>query len=472
MSSLSNVKSDSAHSALSKLPAEDQGKDVGIVRDQAKLIAFYLPQFHRITENSEWWGTGFTEWTNVAKGRPNFDGHYQPHIPRDFGFYDLSNVEVMREQAEYARLYGITGFCFHYYWFSGRRILEQPINNFLKSDIQIDFCFCWANENWTRTWDGDTKSVLLEQKYADGDEEYFIQALADAFNDPRYIRVNNKPMLIVYRAKEMPNPTASIARWRAETERLGFSGLHVVVVDFYDISDPSEVGADALVEFPPHKFNGPQNQPDNIPALSNASFTGGIVDYRKVVLQSALRPRPNFTLYRGIIPSWDNTARRQNNPTILVNATPSIYGAWLKFLRSYTRLNRPSPEENFIFINAWNEWGEGCHLEPDIRWGLGYLEETYRSAFFDGEKAQSSEKNGRVLDSAREELLLKMVEISTHDEVSKSISSIDYQKHEEVLRSYRPASNIVRLIAAKLTGWPILYTAAKQTYKICVRLVR
>ncbi|MDC0986221.1 glycoside hydrolase family 99-like domain-containing protein [Alphaproteobacteria bacterium] len=472
MPNTSNSSTSPTHIALSKLPEEDQKRDVGIARDEAKLIAFYLPQYHRIAENNEWWGPGFTEWTNVAKGRPNFEGHHQPHIPRDFGFYDLTNVEVMREQAEYARLYGITGFCFHYYWFSGRRILEGPINNFLKSDIQIDFCFCWANENWTRTWDGEDKNVLLEQKYAEGDEESFIQSLVDSFNDSRYIRVNGNPMLVVYRVKHIPDPTASIEKWRAEAVRLGFLGLHVVVVDFYDISDPSEVGADALVEFPPHKFNGPQNHPSNIPALSNPKFTGGIVDYQKVVLQSALRSKPNFTLYRGIIPSWDNTARRQDNPTILINATPSIYGAWLKFIRSYTRLNSPSADENFIFINAWNEWGEGCHLEPDIRWGLGYLEETYRSSFYDGGKWLSSENQEGPLEVAREELLQTMAEIAAYDVVSRPISPIAYQKDKEVLHSYRPASNMVRLISAKLTGWPFLHTVAKQTYKIFVRLIR
>ena len=461
-----------AHTALSRLPEDEQKKDVGIVRDQAKLIAFYLPQYHRIPDNSEWWGPGFTEWTNVAKGRPNFEGHYQPHIPRDLGFYDLRNVEVMREQAEYARQYGVGAFCFHYYWFSGRRILEKPINNFLASDIEIDFCFCWANENWTRTWSGDTKSVLLEQKYVDGDEECFIQSLAEAFNDPRYIRVNKRPMLVVYRAKEMPNPTASIARWRAEAVRLGFPGLHIAAVDFYDISDPSEVGADALVEFPPHKFNGPQNHPDILPALSNPKFTGGILDYQKVVLQSALRSKPNFTLYRGIIPGWDNTARRQDNPTILINSTPSIYGAWLKFLRSYTRLNSSSSEENFIFINAWNEWGEGCHLEPDIRWGLGYLEETYRSAFFPDEDSLTSANKEDYLAKAREALFKKLGEIMVNDVANGCINPINYQNQEELLRSYRPSSNIVRLIAAKLSGWPFLYNAAKWAYKTFVRLGR
>jgi lipopolysaccharide biosynthesis protein len=472
MNNTSNVSISPAHLALSSLPEDAQKKDVGILRDQAKLIAFYLPQYHRIPENSEWWGPGFTEWTNVAKGSPNFEGHYQPHIPRELGFYDLANVDVMREQAEYARQYGVGAFCFHYYWFSGRRVLEKPINNFLASDIQIDFCFCWANENWTRTWSGDTKSVLLEQKYADGDEERFIQSMADAFNDTRYIRVNNKPMLVVYRIKEMPNPAASITRWRAEAVRLGFAGLHVAVVDFYDITDPNEVGADALIEFPPHKFNGPQNHPDVIPVLSNPKFSGGLVDYRKVVLQSAQRPKPNFRLYRGVAPSWDNTARRQDTPTILVGAIPAIYCAWLKFIRRYTRIYNKSSEEQFIFINAWNEWGEGCHLEPDIRWGLKYLEETYRSAFFVADENQYSENPEEAINAAREELIKNLATISVNEHVAGSKNSVDYQKQEELIRSYKPASSLVRLIEARLSRVPIFYPVAKQIYKICVRVVR
>jgi lipopolysaccharide biosynthesis protein len=472
MTSQPKIATDAAHTAISKLPEPNQVDDVGIVCDRAKLIAFYLPQFHRIVENSDWWGPGFTEWTNVVKGKPNFEGHYQPHIPRDLGFYDLSHVEVMSEQAEYARLYGISGFCFHYYWFSGRRILERPMNNFLKSEIQMDFCCCWANENWTRTWSGDNKSILLEQKYVDGDEESFIQSLEEAFNDARYIRVQNKPMLVVYRVKEIPNPIVTIAKWRAEAIRLGLPGLHIVAVDFYDISDPREVGADALVEFPPHKFNFPQNQPDRMPELSNSNFSGGIVDYRKVALQSALREKPNFTLYRAVAPSWDNTARRQNNPTILLNATPSIFGAWLRYIRCYTRLNSPSPEENMIFINAWNEWGEGCHLEPDIRWGLGYLEETYKSAFFDGEKEASHISVERAMESAREELIQKLALISANEMHPGSGNSIDCERLAEQLRDYKPASNLVHVIAAKLRGVPFLYTVGKNTYKSFVRLVK
>ena len=198
-----NVQQDAAFAVLSGLHSADPDK--AYLRDDSKLIAFYLPQYHRIAENSEWWGPGFTEWTNVVKGKPNFDGHYQPHLPREFGFYDLSNVEVMREQAEMAKLYGVGAFCFYYYWFSGRRILEKPIDNFLASDIDIDYCLCWANENWTRTWDGDTKSVLMHQKYEESDPLVFISSLLPHFRDRRYIRVNGKPMLVVYRAKDIPN---------------------------------------------------------------------------------------------------------------------------------------------------------------------------------------------------------------------------------------------------------------------------
>ena len=191
---------DPAHAVLSGRLEKHPDRDLGIVRDQSKLIAFYLPQFHRIPENSDWWGPGFTEWHNVVRARPNFEDHYQPHIPRELGFYDLTYVDVMREQAELASLFGIYGFCFHYYWFSGRRILELPVDNFLKSDIDINFCLCWANENWTRTWDGANDGILLEQKYAEGDETLFINSLIEAFSDSRYIKVNGKPLLVVYRA--------------------------------------------------------------------------------------------------------------------------------------------------------------------------------------------------------------------------------------------------------------------------------
>lgn len=382
--------------ALSQDRSHAQQSDEGYLKDDSRLIAFYLPQFHRIPENDEWWGPGFTEWTNVARARPNFTGHHQPHIPADLGFYDLSHVETMREQAELAKTAGLYGFCFYHYWFSGRRILEEPVNNFLASDIDFPFCLCWANENWTRTWDGDTKSVLLAQQYSSEDRHKLIESLLPAFHDKRYIRIDNKPLLLIYRIKEVPDPRQTIEVWRQHAREAGLDGLYIAAVDFYDISHPDEVGADALVEFPPHKFNYPGNRPDRMPIISNPNFAGHMLDYRKMVLQSAARPIPDFTLFRGIIPSWDNTARRQDTPTTVINNSPALYGEWLSYLRAYSRHVHREKDTRLIFVNAWNEWAEGCHLEPDVKFGRAYLAETERSSWFD------SQRDG--LDAARTRL--------------------------------------------------------------------
>lgn len=400
------IQPSASFEVLSGLAPKSQTSE--LKQDSSTLIAFYLPQYHKVAENSEWWGPGFTEWTNVVKGKPNFVDHYQPHLPRELGFYDLSNVEVMREQAEMAKLYGIGAFCFYYYWFSGRRILEKPIDNFLNSDINMPYCLCWANENWTRTWDGDTKSVLLEQKYLDSDPANFILSVLTHFNDSRYLKVDGKPMLIVYRAKQIPNVQKVFEIWREAVKKAGFKDLHIAAVDFYDIARPDEVGADALVEFPPHKFNGPNTVPDHVPEITNNDFHGGIVDYAKVMAQSANRPIPDFTLYRGVVPSWDNTARRQNNPTILYGASPVLFEKWLRYIRAYTRDAIKNRSDNFIFINAWNEWGEGCHLEPDHKYGLKYLEAVSASSWYE-EKYDS-------VNVIRKEMLIKTAEaVSNRD---------------------------------------------------------
>ncbi|MDU8362130.1 glycoside hydrolase family 99-like domain-containing protein [Pseudomonas syringae group sp. J309-1] len=435
--------------------------DTQVTQDLSKLLAFYLPQYHRTAENSEWWGPGFTEWTNVAKGKPNFEGHYQPHIPRELGFYDLTHPDVMYEQAEMAKLYGVYGFCFYHYWFSGRRILEKPVENFLKSDIDIKFCLCWANENWTRTWSGDEKSVLLGQNYADEDDENFILSLLEYFKDSRYILVDGKPMLVVYRAKSMPDPSASFGKWRSLAVQHGFPGLHIAVVDFYDINSPEEVNADALVEFPPHKFNGPQSVPDVMPKFTTPGFSGGVVDYFKMIAQSAKREVPSYKLYRGIIPSWDNTARRQLTPTTVVNATPTLFGYWLRYLRAYTREQSANNSDNFIFINAWNEWGEGCHLEPDQEWGLAYLEETLRSSYNIGEPKNTTDEREALYASLTAEMLKNAKSVT---------SSAESEKITEALRNYKPVGNLAHKISARLAKWPFLYKTARSAYLLARRI--
>jgi len=457
-----NIKKDYAFDVLSTRYELIDTVIGGFRKDDSKLIAFYLPQYHRIPENSEWWGPGFTEWTNVVKGHPNFDGHYQPHQPRDLGFYDLSNVEVMREQAEMARDYGVYGFCFYHYWFSGRRVLEKPVDNFIKSDIDMNFCLCWANENWTRTWSGDTESVLLGQSYTDEDDHSFIESLALYLTDSRYILVDGKPLILVYRANQIPDAKRSFAIWRKKALGLGFPGLHIAVVDFYDISSPAEVDADALVEFPPLKFNGPQSRPENPPRITNPDFAGGLVDYHKVIAQSAGRAPESYRLYRGIMPSWDNTARRQDTGTIVLNSNPVLYAEWLKYIRAYTRQYHQK-SDNFIFINAWNEWGEGCHLEPDQKWEMQYLEATLRSAYYEDADYDLAEVRSKLYTA-----LAKSLSPGEHD----SAEAVEKRRDvEQKLRAYKPVGHVSNKIAFYALQWPLIYRALRLFYRAYRKLV-
>lgn len=439
---------------LSGLAPKSQTSE--LKQDASTLIAFYLPQYHKVAENSEWWGPGFTEWTNVVKGKPNYEGHYQPHLPRELGFYDLANVEVMREQAELAKLYGVGAFCFYYYWFSGRRILEKPIDNFLNSDIDMPYCLCWANENWTRTWDGDTRSILLEQKYLESDPQEFIESLLPHFRDTRYLKVDGKPMLVVYRAKDIPNVSRVFQLWRDAVKSAGFPDLHIAAVDFYDIARPDEVGADALVEFPPHKFNGPNSVPDRVPNINNNEFRGSMVDCAKVMAQSANRPVPDFTLYRGVLPSWDNTARRQNTPTILHGSTPELFKQWLSYVRSYTRVNMSGRSDNFIFINAWNEWGEGCHLEPDQKYGLQYLEAVKSSSWY--------EESSAGVDNARQTLIAKAVDSIKVRNASHGQTTCT-ETIQQALESNKTTHGRAQRIAYRLRNYPIAFFIGKYIYK-------
>jgi len=459
---------DAGTEALMSIPEQLANPTPRSIEDACRLIAFYLPQYHRIPENDEWWGPGFTEWTNVARGRPNFDGHHQPQIPRELGFYDLSSPDVIRRQAEMARLYGISGFCFYHYWFSGRRVLERPLELFMQSDIDMSFCICWANENWTRTWDGDTKTVLLEQKYALGDDELFFNSIVDVLRDRRYIRVEGKPLLVVYRAKHIPNPQQTFATWRRMACEAGLGGLHISVVDFYDISNPAEVDADSLLEFPPHKFNGPANIPNTVPPITNPSFSGGILDYRKMIAQSLHKVAPAFTYFRGIVPNWDNTARRQDTPTTIIHSTPEWYGRWLTYLRAYTRRHAKRPDHALVFVNAWNEWGEGCHLEPDVKWGLQYLESTFRTRFIDPAAS---------LETTTARLHADLSHVLGDQPQSRAIPNAPAHVENGVVAAkatngvyYRPVDERIHRIAAALRKYPLAYGVARYTYRTYYRL--
>jgi Glycosyltransferase WbsX/Methyltransferase domain len=344
--------------------------------DEVKLFAFYLPQYHPIPENDRWWGTGFTEWSRVTRAQPQFDEHYQPHLPERLGFYDLRLPETRARQAELASSYGVHGFCYYYYSFGAKTLLERPLAEMLASgEPDFPFCLCWANENWTRRWDGDERELLIEQRYGPELDLALIDELVPYFLDPRYLRVKGAPVLLVYRPGAIPDPWATVARWRNAAREHGFPDLHLVAALTFGLNDPRSVGFDAAVEFPPHG--------DVLSARAHAAsglrpdFNGAIIDYEAVVERQITRPPRPFRVYRTAMAGWDNTARHGRRATVFHGATPAAYERWLRSLVTEARFGHP--DHKLVFVNAWNEWAEGAHLEPDLRFGTGYLEATQRA---------------------------------------------------------------------------------------------
>ncbi len=344
--------------------------------DRVRLIAFYLPQYHPIPENDAWWGKGFTEWTNVTRARPNFRGHYQPQLPADLGYYDLRLPEVRRQQAELARQFGIQGFCYYYYWFNGHRLLHRPLGEVVASgEPDFPFCVCWANENWSRRWDGRESDILMAQHYTPEDDLAFIRALLPVLSDPRYIRIEGRALLLVYRATLLPDSQATTDRWREECHRAGLAEPYIAFVHSFHEGNQLSPGFDAAVEFPPHGHSVRAAPPGD---MLNPDFQGHFFDYPATARAFAALRYPHRKVFRSVMPAWDNTARRQNDGHIFLDASPEVYEDWLRRMIAETR-EQGFGEERILFINAWNEWAEGNHLEPDTRFGLGYLEATRRA---------------------------------------------------------------------------------------------
>lgn len=369
---------------------EDAAPPPGGVARLAKLLAFYLPQFHAVPENDRWWGKGFTEWTNVARALPRFVGHYQPRTPRDLGHYDLTNPDVLRRQATMARAAGIHGFVFYFYWFDGHRLLDGPLEMLLADpSIDLPFCLMWANENWTRRWDGSEHEVLMAQTYRREDEAALVTTLVRHFADPRYIRLHGRPVLMIYRAGLIPAGAA--ARWRRLFAAEGEYPVFIMAQSFED-RDPRDLDMDAAVEFPPHKLTAALEPINPSLQMLDHSATMQVFSYEAFAAATDLSPQP-YPLIRTVVPSWDNDARRQGAGMVLHGATPDHYQAWLERVVNAARA-QPVFGEALVCINAWNEWGEGAYLEPDVHFGSAFLNATGRAV------------TGRAVQSGRSRLLL------------------------------------------------------------------
>jgi lipopolysaccharide biosynthesis protein/predicted O-methyltransferase YrrM/predicted nuclease with TOPRIM domain len=356
---------------------EDQliSKEFAPATEHVKLIAFYLPQFHPIPENDAWWGRGFTEWTNVSKAVPQFVGHYQPRLPGELGFYDLRLIDVQKRQIELARQHGIHGFCFYYYWFDGKRLLDRPLNQLLSHpELDFPFCLCWVNENWTRRWDGMNDHILMAQTYSPGWHIRFVEDIEHALRDKRYIRLNERPILIVYNPANLPSAKAVLEDWKTYSRQRGIGELYIAAAQTFGFVDPRSMSFDAAVEFPPHNIR--LRETTNEVELLNPNFGGKVYDYRELVKDQVLtKDDQPYDLFLSVMTGWDNEPRRPGNGHTFAFSTPGLYAKWLQYSCKRT-IAKMSPEKRFVFINAWNEWAEGAYLEPDRKWGYAYLEAT------------------------------------------------------------------------------------------------
>lgn len=342
-----------------------------------KAIAFYLPQFHPIPENDKWWGEGFTEWTNVRRGQPQFKHHYQPHTPSGLGYYDLREPHVLERQVQLARDYGVYGFCFYYYWFAGKVLLDLPVRRMLETgQPDFPFCICWANENWTRRWDGRESDILIAQQHSPEDDLAFLRNIQSILLHRNYIRVEGKPLLIIYQPGLLPDARATAARWRDYFRAQGHGEIFLAATQtFGDTKHPKEYGFDAIIQFPPHTKSEPVN---SLVEEIDKSFEGQVYDYNRTkqwFLDDLRALSLSRRVYPGVMPSWDNTARRRNTSSVWINSSPESYYDWLSQVCNFLRRGK-TPDEKFVFVNAWNEWAEGCHLEPDQLYSFAWLNAT------------------------------------------------------------------------------------------------
>ena len=345
-----------------------------------RIIALYLPQFHPIPENDKWWGKGFTEWTNVGKAKSLFRGHYQPRVPADLGYYDLRCPESREAQAEIARKYGIEGFCYWHYWFgNGKRLLERPFNEVLESGKpNFPFCLAWANESWRGFWHGvNGREVLIEQQYPS--EQDFIDhfyAVLPAFKDTRYIKVDAKPLFMIYRPLELPHAEKFVQLWRDLALKNGLKGIHFVGHLYPDCEHTVEMvlslGFDAVNVVRMGAYSNYKTRLDRVIGKIRRKITNSpiIEDYNKVSKYFINEHDVNEQVYPTIIPNWDHTPRTGRKGLVFHNSTPLSFKAHL--LDAKEILDKK--ENKICFLKSWNEWAEGNYVEPDLKYGYQYLE--------------------------------------------------------------------------------------------------
>lgn len=342
-----------------------------------KVIAFYLPQFHEIDENNKWWGQGFTEWSNVRKSKPLFENHAQPKVPMNQKYYNLLDIESHQWQSELMNRYNIYGLCYYHYWFKGKKLLEKPLELLLKNKhINTKFCMSWANEPWTRSWDGKTKDILIGQEYGDeSDWKEHFKYLLQFFNDERYIKVNGKPVFVIYRTNNIENCEEMIRYWNKLAKENGLQGLYIVETLNSFQKNPVLKQSEGVIEFEP-MYTLKHDMPilTQVKRLINKKsnkldiFDYSMVYKRILSRNTAYRGKEKFS---GAFVDWDNTPRKNNKGTVAIGGNPD------KFKSEFFKLAKKCRAENndrFIFINAWNEWAEGTYLEPDEKNKYGYLE--------------------------------------------------------------------------------------------------
>lgn len=342
-----------------------------------KLLAYYLPQFHPTPYNDEWWGKGVTEWNNVSTSVPQFTGHYQPRFPAELGYYDLRLIENIHRQVELAQHYGIYGFTFYYYWFDGKRLLDKPLDLYLEDkDINFPFNLCWANESWTRRFDGTCGETLIAQNDTVESYKDFIASTEKYFSHKNYIRIDGKPVLNIYRPSFIPDIKETIKYWREYCVKIGIGEIYLVGTREHTWDkDLIDLGFDSQCEFHPGTLFKHCMDITNSIDFIRKDFGGIILSYKDIVENKKYFLTNHKKLFRSAMPMWDNTARRNNVGMIFEGSTPALYKQWLLDIIRETKADSEL-DDQLVYINAWNEWGEGAYLEPDRRYGYSYLQAT------------------------------------------------------------------------------------------------